>query len=72
MGTLGALIVRDKKTKVEFSIGTGFDDAERLRIWQMDDLSISGVVIKYKSQPTGVKDKPRFPVYLGFRNVRDM
>jgi hypothetical protein len=31
-----------------------------------------GKVVKYKSQPTGVKDKPRFPVFLGFRDVVDM
>ena len=69
MGTLGALIVQDCKTKVQFSIGTGFDDAERARLWGMN---LHGVIVKYKSQPTGVKDKPRFPVYLGMRDARDM
>ena len=68
-GTLGALIVQDLKTKVQFSIGTGFDDAERARLW---DMNLHGIIVKYKSQPTGVKDKPRFPVYLGIRDARDM
>lgn len=34
LDTMGALIVRDLKTGVEFNIGTGFDDAERLRWWE--------------------------------------
>ena len=33
LNTMGALIVRDVKTGVEFNIGTGFDDAERLWWW---------------------------------------
>ena len=32
-GTMGALIVRDVNTGVEFNIGTGFDDAERDWWW---------------------------------------
>lgn len=32
-GTMGAVVVRDKG--VVFSIGTGFDDAERARVWSM-------------------------------------
>ena len=34
MGTMGALIVRDLKTGVEFNIGTGFSDADRAWWWQ--------------------------------------
>lgn len=33
MGTMGALIVRDLKTGVEFNIGTGFSDADRAWWW---------------------------------------
>lgn len=70
-GTLGALLVRDLKTGVEFSIGTGFDDPTRALLWATKDSTL-GRVTKYKSFPTGVKDKPRFPVYLGFRDERDL
>lgn len=60
-GTMGALIVRDLVTKVEFNIGTGFTAADRARQdWV-------GKTVKYKSFPVGVKDKPRHPVYLGLR-----
>jgi DNA ligase-1 len=63
-GTMGALIVRDVKTGVEFNIGTGFTAADRQRFALG---GILGEVVKYKSFPIGVKDKPRHPVYLGLR-----
>jgi DNA ligase-1 len=65
-GTLGALKVRDLATGVRFDIGTGFTDAERQAIWDNQD-EWFGAEVKYKSQPVGVKDKPRFPVFLGRR-----
>jgi DNA ligase-1 len=65
---LGALVVRDLATRVEFEIGTGFTDQQRQDFWGRD---VTGLVVKYKFQPTGVKDKPRFPVFLGFRSEVD-
>lgn len=69
--TLGALIVKDLKTGVEFEIGTGFTASQRQELWNIGD-NLIGKVVKYKSQPTGVKEKPRFPVFLGFRDPLDM
>lgn len=67
-GTMGALIVQDKETGVSFNIGTGFTAADRIAFWQARDLHIKArTVVKYKSFPIGVKDKPRHPVYLGLR-----
>lgn len=68
---LGALTVQDLKTKVEFDIGTGFTEDQRKLLWATGD-NLIGKVVKYKSQPTGVKEKPRFPVFLGFRDKVDM
>lgn len=65
-GTLGSLMVRDIYSGVEFEIGTGFDDATRQEIWDARRIW-EGITVKYSYQPTGVKDKPRFPVYLGVR-----
>lgn len=65
-GTLGALKVQELASGVHFDIGTGFTDAERQAIWDSRD-SWLGRVVKYKSLPIGVKDKPRHPVYLGER-----
>lgn len=69
--TLGALLVRDLKTGVEFKIGTGLNDDDREYFWthQQEEL---GQIVKYKCQPSGAKDKPRFPVYLGKRHANDM
>lgn len=68
---LGSFIVKDLKTGVEFDIGTGFTASQRQELWNVGD-NLLGRIIKYKSQPTGVKDKPRFPVFLGFRDNRDL
>lgn len=69
--TLGALIVRDLETNVEFNIGTGMDDALRAKIWA-NRPEYMAYYVKYKYFPVGVKDKPRHPVFLGFRDVGDM
>lgn len=70
-GTMGALYVRDVVTGIEFSVGSGFDDAERARWWAMG-AAAAGRQIKYSFFPTGSKEKPRFPVYLGERSKLDV
>jgi len=69
--TMGALRVVDIHTDVEFDIGTGFDDGFRKLVWKSPKMLI-GKVVKYKYFPTGSKDKPRFPVFLGLRNPIDL
>jgi DNA ligase-1 len=71
MAALGSLLVRDLKSKVEFEIGTGFTEQQRVELW-LDRMNLRGKLVKYKSQPVGVKDKPRFPVFLGWRDRRDL
>ncbi len=68
---LGALKVRDVKSGVEFDIGTGFTGEQRITFWHGRH-DLIGKVVKYKSQPVGVKDRPRFPVFLGFRSLIDL
>lgn len=68
---IGAIKVRDIHTGVEFDIGTGFDRKQRRKLWRGREF-LFGKIVKYKFQPTGVKDKPRFPVFLGFRSKEDM
>ena len=71
-GTLGSLIVRDIKTEIEFEIGTGFDDELRQKIWDGRP-EWDGLIVKYKHFAiSGVKEKPRFPVFLGVRDKEDM
>lgn len=86
MGVLGALKVRDVKTGVEFEIGTGFTADERRTLWNRYQnrnadygpasflakrFSPVGWLAKYKYFAGGSKDKPRFPVFLGWRDKRD-
>ena len=71
--TLGALIVRDLETGMEFNVGTGFIAAERDLLWQAHrKANLIGRIIKYKYFPVGVKDLPRHPVFMGFRDKDDL
>jgi DNA ligase 1 len=69
--TLGSLVVQDIKTNLIFNIGTGFDDSLRAEIWSNRD-KYRKKLVKYKYQSKGVKDLPRFPVFLSFRHENDM
>jgi len=69
-GDLGALRLRTAEG-VEFSCGTGFSDAERDQIWRNRD-SLLGRFAKYKHFVIGSKDAPRHPVFLGWRDPKDM
>lgn len=64
--TLGALIVRAEGFTDPFKLGTGYTAAQRAELWGKRD-SIIGATVKFKHQPAGAKDAPRFPVWLGFR-----
>ena len=69
--TLGALIVRDIHSGVEFKIGTGFAAAERQKFWNLR-ATLRGALVKYQYFPTGSKEKPRFPSFQGFRHRIDL
>ncbi len=76
---LGGLTVRainGPAEGIEFNVGTGFDAATRVSLWQDSNFgsggpldTLQGVIVKVKSFPIGVKDKPRHPVFLGFRDT---
>jgi DNA ligase-1 len=70
-GKLGKFVCRDLTTGIEFECGTGFTDKQRKEFWQNRQVYV-GFILKYKHQPSGVKAKPRFPVFLGFRSKEDM
>lgn len=69
-GDLGAVICRTD-TGLEFNVGTGFDDALRREIWNNQGAYL-GKLAKVKSFLVGVKDLPRFPTFLGFRDEIDL
>lgn len=64
--TLGALRVSHPDFDDTFGIGTGFTADERFTLWQIRD-TLTGQSVKFKHQPAGAKDRPRFPSYLGLR-----
>jgi DNA ligase-1 len=69
--TLGALLVRDIHSGVEFNIGTGLTDEVSQEIWDNRQTYL-GKIVKYKYFEVGVVDKPRHPVYLGIREEIDL
>ena len=72
-GVLGALLLKDLKTGVEFKLGSGFTDVERAELWVMlESGELVGEIVRYKHFPIGVKDKPRFPIWAGFRGKEDL
>lgn len=71
-GTLGAFLVIDVSTGIEFSVASGtLTDPEKQDIWN-NRKKFLNKIIRYKHFPKGVKTKPRFPTYEGIRDPRDM
>lgn len=70
METMGAIRVKDVKSGVEFEIGSGFTQEQRDDFWE-NQAAYIGQLVKYKYFEIG-KEKPRFPIYQGFRSADDM
>jgi DNA ligase-1 len=68
-GVMGALVCRTPEG-IEFTVGTGFDAEDRAALWR-DRKKVVGRLVKFKSLLIGVKDAPRHPVFLGFRDRSD-
>lgn len=70
-GMLGAFLVRDINTKIEFAVSTGLTERQRIDFWNAKD-TLLGTIIKYRHQPCGALDRPRFPIFEGFRHKDDL
>jgi DNA ligase-1 len=76
-GSLGGLIVSPVDDSVfpstiTFRVGTGFDARTRQELWVFDHddkAECVGRTAKIKCFMVGVKDKPRHPVFLGWRDL---
>lgn len=66
-GDLGALIVESSSYGKPFSIGTGFDDDERAKLWKRRE-SLIGKQVTFEHRPYGDYDVPRFPTFIGIRH----
>jgi DNA ligase-1 len=74
-GILGGFNVRDIYSGVEFDLGTGYTFEQRKNLWEAwlkNPNYLKGKLCKYKHFPVGVVDKPRHPIFLGFRDRRDV
>lgn len=69
-GVLGTLLCRTAEG-VEFGIGSGFTALDREGFWH-NRHNLIGKLVKYRFQPAGVKEKPRFPTFLGLRHPEDL
>lgn len=67
--TLGSLDVN--WNGVHFSIGSGFTAEQRKEFWNVRD-TLVGKIAKFKYFAIGIKEAPRFPTFLGFRDIDDM
>ena len=56
---------------VEFDVGTGLSAADRVAFWQAQG-GLLGKILRCRYFPLGSKDKPRFPVFQGFRHKADL
>lgn len=73
MGVLGAIEARGHfldGSEYTVRIGTGFDDDDRRMLWAGRDALI-GKLVKFKYFASGMKEAPRFPVFLGLRDAED-
>ena len=73
LGILGGYKVKDLETGIEFSVGHNHTLCEipPAALWA-NRQTLVGRIIKYKHQPSGAKDAPRFPQFLGFREGWDL
>ncbi len=68
--TLGAfrLMLHDGR---EVSCGSGLNDELRKTVWENQE-KYEGQFVKFKYMSHGIKDLPRHPIFLGFRDMDDM
>ena len=69
MNTLGSLIL--KYGDDSFQMGTGFTDEQRQEIWDNRDKYL-GKLASVRYMSVGLKDKPRVPSFIGWRDNDDI
>jgi len=67
--TLGSIDVN--WNGIHFSIGSGFTAEQRKEFWNDRD-NLVGKIVKFKYFATGMKEAPRFPIFLGIRHIDDI
>ena len=67
--TLGSLVLKCGDTT--FKCGTGFDDALRKEIWGHKEKYL-GKLASVRYMSVGLKERPRIPSFIGWRDSEDM
>ena len=72
-GELGGFVVRHVETGVEFRLGYNHvvGGIDRVTLWEQRE-SVIGKLVRFKHQPSGAKEAPRFPKFCGFREAWDL
>lgn len=68
--TCGILLAKDIHTGVEFRVSAGLTQELKKELWDNQN-KYRDKLIKYKFMPS-LKEKPRHPTFLGFRDERDL
>lgn len=72
LGMLGSFICIDVKSGDTIKVGAGkLKHPERVAIWN-DQILYKNLILKYRSMSTGVKDKPRHPRWIDWRDINDL
>lgn len=69
--TLGGFILETQWGLLRCATGLGLTKNKRLSLWKDKD-NLLGKYITFKYLPVGMKDKPRHPIFLRFRDERDI
>ena len=72
-GELGGFVVRHAESGVEFRLGYNHvaGGVDRATLWHRRE-TLVGKLVRFKHQPSGAKDAPRFPKFVGFREAWDL
>jgi DNA ligase-1 len=72
-GELGGFVVKHVETGIEFRLGYNHvvGGVDRVTLWQQR-AALIGKLIKFMHQPSGAKEAPRFPKFIGFREQWDL
>jgi len=71
-GMVGAFWVKNCETGVAHKVNTGPLTEHTCRLMWLAQAEYLGRIVKFRFQPTGIKDKPRFSQFVGWRAPEDM
>lgn len=75
LGGFKCVLMNDAKKpitdEITFNVGSGFTAEQRADYWKIRNLLVDKI-ITIKHQPHGAVEKPRIPIFIGFRELSDL